>query len=455
MEDKKEEFIIFLTNQGIGVFNISDRFYNDLCYFFESPNGRDVPLKDRISVFFPNITLCDKDCQNVGVDLKTLKAKCECSFNDLMSSNLLVNSLYDQYIGDIVDIIDSLNIAVLKCIKYIFVRKNFIKCYGAYILISLFFGQITCIIKFAYNELTKIQKYFSSLINSYSNSIKNNEINDIININKNKLKNINFPPKRKKKNKSKIKNNNLYKKNNKVIDQNKDYLNTTLNNFKTNTKRKSCIIKKNIDNKNINYQEKKSINENKNKDINIKEFLSMSFDENDFDDVMNKEKRVFSEHFLEKLKENIILMNALIIIEPLRPRPLKILVIIMIIELYLVINALFYNEDYLSELFYMNEEDSFFDFVPRRLDHFIYTSAVSNIITYLIDYFFVEEKKIKKIFIRNKEDINKIKSEITTMVRNIKIRFIGMIALCIFLSIISFIYISCFNTVYSNIKISG
>ena len=179
----------------------------------------------------------------------------------------------------------------------------------------------------------------------------------------------------------------------------------------------------------------------------------MSFDENDFDDVMNKEKRVFSEYFLEKLKENIILMNSLIIIEPLRPRPLKILVIIMVIELYLAINALFYNEDYLSELFYMNEKDSFFDFVPRRLDHFIYTSAVSNIITYLIDYFFMEEKKIKKIIIRNKEDINKIKSEITTIVRDIKNRFIGIIALSIFLSIISFIYISCFNTVYPYIKI--
>ena len=191
----------------------------------------------------------------------------------------------------------------------------------------------------------------------------------------------------------------------------------------------------------------------KNEDINIKEFLSLSFDENDFDDVMDKEKRVFSKYFMEKLRENHILINSFIIIEPLRPRSLKILVIINTIELYLVINGLFYNEDYLSELFYKNEKDSFFDFVPRRIVHFIYTSTVSNIITYLIDYFFVEEKKVKKIFIRNKEDINKIKSEISTIVIDIKNRFIGMIALSIFLSIISFIYISCFNIVYSYIKI--
>ena len=179
----------------------------------------------------------------------------------------------------------------------------------------------------------------------------------------------------------------------------------------------------------------------------------MSFDEDDFDDVIDKEKRVFSKFFLEKLIENHILINSFIIIEPIRPRSLKILIILLKIELYLVINALFYNEDYLSDLFYKNEEDSFLDFVPRRIDHFIYTSTLSNIITYLIDYFFVEEKKIKKIFIRNKEDINKIKSEISTIVRDIKNRFIGMIVLSICLSIISFIYISCFNIVYPYIKI--
>ena len=40
-------------------YSLSDEFYNDLCYHFESPNGRDIPLKDRISMLYPNITLCD------------------------------------------------------------------------------------------------------------------------------------------------------------------------------------------------------------------------------------------------------------------------------------------------------------------------------------------------------------------------------------------------------------
>ena len=33
----KKEDILFLAKQGIDVFNLSDRFYNDLCYFYKSP----------------------------------------------------------------------------------------------------------------------------------------------------------------------------------------------------------------------------------------------------------------------------------------------------------------------------------------------------------------------------------------------------------------------------------
>ena len=92
----------------------------------------------------------------------------------------------------------------------------------------------------------------------------------------------------------------------------------------------------------------------------IKEFLAPSFDENDFDDVVSKDKRTFCQFFCEKFQNNQIFMNAFCIKEVLRPRALKLLILIMTIELYFVINALFYNEEYLSELFNSKEEESFF-----------------------------------------------------------------------------------------------
>ena len=184
----------------------------------------------------------------------------------------------------------------------------------------------------------------------------------------------------------------------------------------------------------------------------IKEYLCPDFDETDFDEVFDKDKRTFCEYFFEKFKNNQIFINTFFINEILRPKSLKFIILIITIELYFVINALFYNEEYLSELFNSNEEESFFSFVPRRFNQFMYTSAVSGIISYLVGYFFVDETKLKKIFIRNKTEELRMKYELSLLAKNIEQRFIGLILFSIFLSIICFFYISCFNIVYPYIR---
>ena len=57
-----------LIKQNIDIFNLSGSFYTDICYHFESPNRKDVPLKVRILSFYPNISLCDEGCIYKGVD---------------------------------------------------------------------------------------------------------------------------------------------------------------------------------------------------------------------------------------------------------------------------------------------------------------------------------------------------------------------------------------------------
>ena len=206
-------------------------------------------------------------------------------------------------------------------------------------------------------------------------------------------------------------------------------------------------------NKQNNNEQKNIHSEVTNPDIDIiKDFLSDSFDERDFDDVLDKDKRTFFLYFFEIFKNNQIFINSFCIIETLKPRPLKLLILIMTIELYFVITALFYNEEYLSELFNSSEKDSFFSFVPRRVNQFIYTSAVSGIISYLIGYFFIEEGKIKRIFRRNKEDSLKIKYEISQLMKNIEKKFMILLFFSIILSIVCFVYIACFNIVYPYIR---
>ena len=54
----------FLISQNINIFNLESDFYTDICYNFESPiDGKDIALKDRIKLYFPNVTLCENGCQ--------------------------------------------------------------------------------------------------------------------------------------------------------------------------------------------------------------------------------------------------------------------------------------------------------------------------------------------------------------------------------------------------------
>ena len=185
----------------------------------------------------------------------------------------------------------------------------------------------------------------------------------------------------------------------------------------------------------------------------MKEYLSLSFDENDFDDVVDKDKRTFCKYFGGAFIENQIFISTFFIKETLRPLPLKCLVLLMTIELYFTINALFYNEDYLTDLYYLKkEEEKKYSFVERRFNQIVYTIAAGGTISYLVGFFFVEEHKIKKIFIRNKQSDLKMKFEISVTMKDIERRFIGLIFFSFFLSIICFIYISCFNNVYPYIK---
>ena len=435
-----------MAKQGIDIFNISNKFYSDLCYYFESPKGKDIPLKDRITSFFPNITLCDPGCENLGVDLEKMKAKCECTFNNLLNNDI-VSNLNVGVVSEVIDVINSLNLNVFQCFMDIFNPKYFQKCIGGFIMLGCLIIQVICVVKFLSNGLYYIRKYIISLSES-------------LNLYKTK-KNLNGPPRKKRSNtvrksfqKSKI-DNSSQNSNNKFLKNN------LLDNIRDSQKKSNTIIYNKINSFSNSTQkiEKLNINQIKNTEEQneyckkIEEYLNESFDENDFCDVLDKETRSFKTYFCENFKNNQIIINTFYVKDLFKPRTFKIILFIITIELYFVINALFYNEEYLSKLFHSDEPEYFFSFVPRRVSEFFYTSAVSIIISYLIGCFSVEEEKIKRIFIRFHKEETRMRYELSLLLKTIKKRFIAFIIFSLFLSVVSFFYISCFNIVYPYIRV--
>ena len=153
----------------------------------------------------------------------------------------------------------------------------------------------------------------------------------------------------------------------------------------------------------------------------VEEYFETSPDEMEYDDAIKKDHRTFCQYFAENLKEKQIIANTFIANDPIKPRSIKIILFSLNIILYFVINGLFISEEYISELYYIDEEDeNFFSFLPRSIERLIYTTIVSLVIGYLTGFFFLEEKKVKGIFKRDMENKTVLKENIKNLIKSLK-----------------------------------
>ena len=473
----KNQFIHiqYLSQQNIDVFNLSSDFYTDICYYFDSPINKDIALKDRIKLFFPNITLCENGCNIKGINSTTMKAECECKINNLMHNNDLVsNVFYKSQIGQIKEILSESNIEILKCGSNIFKYKNIFSYLGSIIILSLMLLQIIFTIMYFLLSIKPLKKYFFDILNTYLNYI---------------TKKGNFPPKKKVKilitgkNENKIKNitnkyignktENLNCSKVKINRKNDDkknitissnnVINSTTKEFKINSNSNKDIkvySKLNILNKKnekleskikmkdylteMNDKSSSSINEF---NINIEDYLETDLNDVVFEEIKERDHRTFRQYFVEKLKSNLLILNIFINNEPLKPRSIKLMLFIINIYLYLFINALFINEEFISNVFH-SENNNFFSFLSRCVDRIFYTTLVKVLVNYIIDFFFIDEKKIKTILKSKRNTIEDIKIKINKTFINVSRRIIYFIIFSFILSLSLLYYITCFNYRY-------
>ena len=155
-----------LTSQGINIFDINDPFYTDICYDFDNPMKKDIPLNDRIKTIFPNVSLCDPGCQYKGINLEDMTSTCDCKFNDIANNNAIKdNAILDEAFGGVFDLISSSNILVFKCFKYMF--KHFSRSIGGWICLGLILTNISMALVYFLFEAIKGSKYLYNITKSY------------------------------------------------------------------------------------------------------------------------------------------------------------------------------------------------------------------------------------------------------------------------------------------------
>ncbi len=186
-------------------------------------------------------------------------------------------------------------------------------------------------------------------------------------------------------------------------------------------------------------------------DIDIKEFLITDLGDMDYDEALRRDNRSFCKFYCDKIFSEQIILNTFCNKEYLKPLPIKIILLVLQIDLYLLINGLFYNEEYVNKKFEL-ESDSFSKAIWRFLDNLFYAFLVGVIINYIIEFFFIEEKKIRVTLKREKDNIIILRYEMIQIIKELERKYLSFIIISLIISIISWYHISCFNNVYPHMK---
>jgi hypothetical protein len=207
----------------------------------------------------------------------------------------------------------------------------------------------------------------------------------------------------------------------------------------------SSLEKINLSNHKKSEKKEKKISEKVDK--KMEEYLLSDLDDLVFEDAIIRDNRKFFDYFIYKLKANLLIVDIILNRDQFKPFPLKIILLVLNLEIYLVINAFFFNEELIGEIYHSENEDKY-SFISRTFNRIFY--IIVAIFTYnnIIECFFINENKIQAVFKRQKDNILFLKSEVYQMLRKTIKRFNIFIIVSFIISILSFYYISCFNNIY-------
>ena len=167
---------------GYDIYNSNDSFYTSICTIFTNGNGTDVPLENRKSDYYTNISFCEDGCYYDGINLTSLRVSCSCKIKTSVSNEekgFSVQSLGKEFTS----VISNSNIRVFICYKQIF-NKNIVKNYAFWFLLLCFSGEITFMILYfftgfqpIYDKIKKAKKVYSLEIEG-KNKEKNQNKNE-------------------------------------------------------------------------------------------------------------------------------------------------------------------------------------------------------------------------------------------------------------------------------------
>ena len=187
-----------VKESGYDMFDINDPFYQDICTPFDSENGTDILLSDRVDYIYNNEnTQCQSNCKLSYYSVEFKYMNCSCSSREDVNNNennekkdkFNAKKLYESFYY----VLKYSNYKILKCYNIVTDKDLIMKNIGSCVLILYGIFYVVCLGIYIYNGLSPLKTKFKY---DLKDEIEKYNLNIKIDIDT-----ILFPPKKKKEHK--------------------------------------------------------------------------------------------------------------------------------------------------------------------------------------------------------------------------------------------------------------
>ena len=407
-----------ISTDKLYLYDPNNEFYNDLCNQHTSESGTDMTLFDRKNDYnIQNMSLCESGCEYEGYNATTKKTKCSCP---IKTQRNFFDIDQDKLLNKFKNYKDMINIMIIKCYKLVFSSNGIKTNIGSYIVISIAVINSILIIVFYIKGFAQLKNTMIDILNK---SFKND-------------KNQNFPPKKEKEKHKKKRKSKDYKRKSTV--KNMETKENILTEEKK-LKRKKSIGKKET----IHIDDADKVNEkNEMYYMNDYELNSLKYDL-----VLQYDKRNYWEYYISLIKTKELIVFTFFTNTDYNSRMLKIILFLLSFTLFYTVNALFFNDSTMHQIY---EDEGEFNFI-YQIPQILYSTIISTVIKVIISFLSLTESNLAKIkSLKTKklalEELNKI-------LKCISKKCIIFFSLSFLLLIIFWYYLASFCAVYKNTQV--
>ena len=461
-----------VITENIDVLNTSSGYYNDICYSATSDNGTDITLNDRKNEFVQNNkTVCQENCEFTDYNYDIQKAKCSCKVKESSNSSALMNININEILKNFKDIKNTANVVILQCYNSLFSENGPKGNYGCYIIIFILVVHLVFIFIFYRKQPNDIKEKISNIIYGIKNwhlvkieeeerERRKSELDklkqEIFGKEKEGNDKLSILKVKNKKRKMISKTNEDIPKPEKKDEKGKEnitkILEPSIEIQLSKEKEGSKIIIKN----NLNINNIKPINENedqfKNKEIIIKVKKIMAFNDEElnimtYELALKHDNRTYIGYYWSLIKTKNNFIFSFFYNKDYNSRIIKIDLFFISFVIYFTVNALFFNDDTMHQIY---EDKGKFQFL-YQLPQIIYSSLISIVFNTLLKFLALSESKILALkSIKEDIDINKREENLN---KNLQIKFVLYFIISTLFLLFFWYYLSMFCAVYKNTQI--